>query len=75
MIKLYTSPTCGSCRSLKMQLKNNNIDFVEVDVASNSAAADELVEQGFMGLPVIQIEDNYFYGLNIDQIKELINKQ
>ena len=41
---LYSTPWCGYCHRLKGQLTREGIDFVEVDIEQDPAAAD-VVEQ------------------------------
>ncbi len=34
MLKIYTSPSCSSCRKVKTWLKEKNIDYVEKNIFS-----------------------------------------
>ena len=55
-IKVYSTPTCHFCIQLKDWLKASNIEFEDVDVASNQEAATYIVEKsGQMGVPVTEI--------------------
>ncbi len=57
-VKVYSTPTCPYCVMAKNYLKENKVDFEDVDVSKNSGAADEMVEKsGQMGVPVIIIDD------------------
>lgn len=51
MIKLYTSPTCGICKMIKMKLNAKKIEFEE------SQDIDFLMERGVQTLPVMEMED------------------
>lgn len=42
MVKLYTAPSCASCRKAKTWLRNNNIDFVEKNIFSTQLTKEEL---------------------------------
>ena len=44
MIKVYTSPSCSSCRKVKEFLKEQNIDFVEKNILSSVLDEKELKE-------------------------------
>jgi len=44
VITMYTTPWCGFCSRLKAQMTREGIEFVEVDIERDPAAA-ELVEQ------------------------------
>jgi glutaredoxin-like YruB-family protein len=55
-VKIFTSPTCSYCEMAKDWLKDKGIEYIEVDVAKDQKAAEELVkESGQMGVPVIII--------------------
>lgn len=44
MLKLYTSPSCSSCRKVKSWLREQNIDFVEKNIMSSVLDETELKE-------------------------------
>lgn len=55
-ITIYSTPTCKYCNDAKDFFRANNIDFTEIDVASNQEAKQEMIElSGQMGVPVIRI--------------------
>ncbi|MBI5135294.1 NrdH-redoxin [Candidatus Uhrbacteria bacterium] len=55
---IYTTPTCGYCKMAKAYFKDNNIAYIEKDVAIDQSAADEMINKsGQMGVPVIAISD------------------
>ncbi|MGX6970131.1 transcriptional regulator SpxA [Vagococcus bubulae] len=44
MLKLYTSPSCTSCRKARAWLQENQIEFVERNIFSEPLTQDELKE-------------------------------
>jgi len=73
-IKLYSSPTCPYCIILREFLKRSNIEFEEIDVASNRDAAVEMIaKSGQMGVPVIDIDGTIIIGYNEAAIRERLN--
>ena len=53
-VKIYTTPTCPFCFLAKEYLKEKGIEFEEIDVSKNEAAAMEMIQKsGQMGVPVI----------------------
>ena len=70
-VKIYSTPTCPYCIKTKQFLKENNIDFEDIDVSSNQSAAEEMVQKsGQMGVPVLDIDGQIIAGFD----KEAISK-
>lgn len=44
MIKIYTAPSCASCRKVKAWLQENNLPYVEKNIFSSVLRKDELTE-------------------------------
>ena len=46
MVKVYSTPTCPYCVTLKNFLKEHNVQFEDIDVAQNELAAQkEMIEK------------------------------
>jgi glutaredoxin 3 len=74
MVKLFTTPICPYCFTLKNFLKEHNIEFEEINVAENRQAAEEMIRKsGQMGVPVIEINGEIVVGFNKEKISELLN--
>jgi glutaredoxin-like YruB-family protein len=74
MIKVYSTPTCSWCVKLKEYLNSKNIEYEDLDVASNSNAASEMVaKSGQRGVPVIDINGNIIIGYDKESIDKLLN--
>lgn len=72
-IKVYSTPTCPYCVRAKQFLKDNNIAFENIDVASNPEKAQEMMDKsGQMGVPVLDIDGKIIVGFDKDKIKELL---
>ena len=73
-IKVYSTPTCPYCTMLKEFLNRNNVEFEEIDVASNSDAAVEMiVKSGQKSVPVLDIDGTIIIGYNETAIRERLN--
>lgn len=76
MIKVYSTPSCPYCSTLKQFLKDNNIDFEDIDVSSDENAANEMVKKsGQMGVPVADINGEIVVGFDKEKIKQLLKIQ
>jgi len=70
-VKVYSTPTCPYCHMAKSYLKENNVQFTDIDVASDQNAAKEMVEKtGQMGVPVIEINGKCVVGFDKEAIKK-----
>ncbi len=73
MVKIYSTPTCHYCVTLKTFLKEKGVEFQDVDVAFDEKARDEMVEKsGQMGVPVVEIDNQIIVGFDRDKICELL---
>ena len=74
MIKVYSTPTCTYCVTLKKFLTEKGIQFEAVDVSQNEKDLQEMVDKsGQMGVPVIDIDGEIIVGFNRNKIVELLD--
>ncbi len=72
-VKVYSTPTCAYCVTLKQYLKDNNIEFSDIDVSKDNAELDKMIESSDqMGVPVIDIDGNVVVGFDKEKINELL---
>ena len=73
-IKVYSTPACPYCVTLKDFLKSNNIQFKEFDVSQDFVAQKEMVETtGQMGVPVTNIDGEWVVGFDREKIAQILN--
>lgn len=74
MIKVYSTPTCAYCVTLKKFLKEKGVEFQDVDVSQNEQLLQEMIDRsGQMGVPVLYIDGQIVVGFNRNKIMELLN--
>ena len=72
-VKVYSTPTCPFCVKAKQFLKDNSVEFEDIDVSSDSEAAKAIVEKsGQMGVPVLEIEDENIVGFDKEKISQTL---
>lgn len=72
-VRVFSTPFCPYCVTLKEFLKEKQIEFEEIDVAENQEAAREMIEKsGQMGVPVIEIDGQIVVGFDRGRILELL---
>jgi glutaredoxin-like YruB-family protein len=75
-IKVYSTPSCPYCHLTKEFLKENNIEFEDVDVSKDEAALMEMINKsGQMGVPVIDIDGEIIVGFNRAEIERIIKEK
>lgn len=72
-VTVYSTPTCPFCIRVKQFLKDSNIDFENIDVSTDQAKAQDMINRsGQMGVPVIDIDGVIIVGFDKDKIKETL---
>ena len=72
-IKVYSTDTCPYCHMAKDFLKENNIEFEDINVEEDKAQAEEMVKKsGQYGVPVVEIDDEIIIGFDKEKIKEIL---
>lgn len=72
-IKIYSTPICPYCRSLKSYLSQRDISYTDYDVSIDENARKEMVDlTGQMGVPVVLIDNEVVIGFDKDRINELL---
>ena len=73
MIKIYSTPTCVYCKTLKEYLKRNGKEFQEVDVSKDEAELQDMIKKsGQMGVPVVDIDGEVIVGFDKQKIDKLL---
>ncbi len=71
-VVIYTSNTCGYCHEAKKYLDEHNVVYAEKNVSVDMEARKELMDQGFMGVPVILVDDEVIQGFDKRRLEELL---
>ncbi len=72
-VKVYSTPTCPYCVRVKQFLKDNDIDFEDIDVSADPEMVKQMVEKsGQMGVPVLDINGEIIIGFDRDKISQAL---
>lgn len=72
-VKVYSTPTCPSCKQTKEFLHENNIEFHEINVAEDQNALQEMIEKsGQMGVPVTDIDGEIITGFEKAKLQKAL---
>ncbi len=74
MIKVYSTPSCPYCFTLKGFLKERNVGFEDIDVSQDEKARDYIIEKtGKMEVPIVEIDGEIVVGFDKEKIVKLLN--
>ncbi|GAG24486.1 unnamed protein product [marine sediment metagenome] len=72
-VRVFSTPSCAYCVTLKQFLKKHNIRFEDIDVSQNKVALDEMIEKsGQMEVPVVDIDGQFIVGFDKEKINKLL---
>lgn len=70
-ITVYSTTWCPNCKQAKAYLRAKGIEIVEKNIEDDNSAREELLEKTggvFLGVPVIEINNELLQGFDQDQI-------
>lgn len=72
-IRIFSTPTCPYCVTLKEFLKEKGAEFEDIDVSQNEKALEEMVKKTEQfGVPVIDISGQWVVGFDKEKICNII---
>lgn len=72
-VKIYSTNSCSFCIRAKQYFDENNIEYENIDIASDPQAGQEMVKvSGQMGVPVIVIDGEVIVGFDKGKIDSLL---
>lgn len=73
MVKIFSTPTCVYCKTLKEYLKKNNIGFEDIDISKDEKELQGMIKSsGQMGVPVLDIDGQIVVGFDKEKIDKLL---
>ena len=73
MVKVYSTPTCPYCHTLKAFLKEKGVEFQDIDVSQDEKALNEMIDKSSqMGVPVSDIDGQIVIGFDREKICQLL---
>lgn len=76
MVKIYSTPSCVYCKTLKEYFNKHNVEFIEIDVSKDDKELDKMVkDSGQLGVPVVDIDGQIIIGFDKQKIDSLLKIQ
>ncbi len=74
-IKVYSTPVCPWCHTLKQFLTEKGVEFTDINVAEDVSGREELLSKsGHMGVPQMEINGKMIVGFDQYAIEEELEK-
>lgn len=72
-VMIYSTLACPFCMMAKKFLKENNIDFEDIDVSTDQTKVQEMIKKsGQMAVPVIDIDGEIIVGFDKEKIRKAL---
>jgi len=73
-VKVFSTPVCPYCHTLKEFLKEHNIKFVDIDISKDQKSREEIIKKtGKLEAPMLEIDDEFVVGFDKGKICSLLN--
>ena len=73
MVKIYSTPTCVYCKTLKRYFKKNGIECEDIDVSKDEKQLQKMIkDSGQMVVPVVDIDGEIIIGFDKEKIDKLL---
>ena len=74
VVKVFSTPACPYCHTLKEFLKDRDVSFEDIDVSKDEKSRDYMIEKtGKMEVPIVEIDGEIVEGFDKNKIVELLN--
>ncbi|BDR58920.1 glutaredoxin-like protein NrdH [Xylocopilactobacillus apicola] len=71
-ITVFSRNNCMQCKMVKRFLSEHGVVFSEINIDEQPAAREELMNEGFMSLPVIKADELTLTGFRPDELRKLV---
>lgn len=71
-VTLFTSSTCPHCHTAKDYLKEKGVEFEERNIQNDPEARKELIQKGYMGVPVIVVGEEEIQGFDRERLDAIL---
>ena len=73
MIKIYSTPTCVYCKTLKEYLTEKGHKFEDIDVSKDEKELQKMIkDSGQMAVPVVDIDGEIIVGFDKSKIDKIL---
>ncbi len=71
-VTIFTSNTCGYCHQAMDWMDEKGVQYTERNINTDKEARQELMKNGFMGVPIIYVDDEVVQGFDKAKLENLL---
>lgn len=71
-VTIYTSNTWPHCTTAKQYLSGKGVSFTEKNIQTDPSARKELMQKGYMAVPVIIVGEEEMVGFDKARLEQLL---
>jgi len=73
-IRVFSTPSCPYCVTLKSFLEEKGFQYEDINVAEDDKAREEMIKKSDqMGVPVVEIDGQIIIGFDKEKISQILN--
>jgi glutaredoxin 3 len=73
-VRLFTTPSCPYCYTLREFLKEHDVKFEDIDVSKDAKAREEMIQKSKqMSTPIVEVDGEIVVGFDRGKICQLLN--
>lgn len=73
MITLYSKNNCRYCVAVATFLRNNGVDFKEINIDEDEEGMKHVIDKGYMSIPVTEVEGQEdIHGFDLKALNKLV---
>ena len=73
MITLYSKDNCRYCVAVANFLRNNGVEFKEINIDEDEEGMKHVIDKGYMSIPVTEVEGQEdIHGFDLKELNKLV---
>jgi len=72
-VVIFSQPNCVPCKRVKSWFDAKGVEYTERDITQDAEALQHIRDLGHQGVPVVETPTKSWVGIDIDNMKELVN--
>lgn len=74
-VRIYTTSTCVFCLPMKQFLKQQGVEYQEIDISQGEAIEELRQKTGQIGVPVVEVGDQIVIGFDRVKLTKILKSE